>query len=265
MRISGQSNMNFLKTQMRWKPFLLCHLVAFLLLGSWLFAPTRAFWNLLDLRTFSYLNEALQTKPLTQIFWALTNVKSADAFGALFMAIFFLLYAFDAKNEERRLRVAQFLYLCLWGEIGILLSKEVLEVCMQKISFIRESPTLTFHNAVKLSQAIPWLKVKDVAKSCFPSDHAIILFQWFAFVLFFCPWRYRIAAFFWIAFFTMPRLIAGAHWLSDTLVGSISYVAILMAWATCTPLYGYLMNFFIQLTNKFHKEAKTAYEHTSAI
>ena len=245
--------MNLLEKRMRWTPFLLCHLVALLLLGSWFFPPTRLLWDKLDLYTFSCLNLSLQTKPLTQIFWALTNVKSADAFGAAFMAIFFLLYAFDAKGEERRLRVAQFLYLCLWGEIGILLSKEVVEIFMQKISFARASPTLTLDNAVKLSQAIPWLKVKDVAKFCFPSDHAIILFQWLAFVWFFCSWRYRIAALCWTLFFIMPRLVAGAHWLSDALVGSVSYVAILMAWATCTPLYGYIMNFLVKITCKFPK------------
>ena len=237
-------------TKMRWKAFFLYHLFALLLFTSWLFMPTRAVWDRLDLFAFSCLNLQLEMSPLAQIFWALTNLKSADLFGALFMGTFFVLYVIDGEHEERKRRISQFIYLCIWGEIGILLSKEFLAIVLQMIPFARECPTLVYSHAIKLSHAIPWLKVKDVAKSSFPSDHGEIIFQWLSFIWFFCRWRYGLVATLWSIFFILPRLVAGAHWASDMFVGSMTFVLILLAWATATPIYGYTMNFLDCITKK---------------
>jgi membrane-associated phospholipid phosphatase len=35
----------------------------------------------------------------------------------------------------------------------------------------------------------------------------------------------------------MPRLITGAHWLSDVIVGSGTITIVFLSWAFCTPLF----------------------------
>ena len=245
--------MNTYRPEMHWKAFSTLLLVAFCLLISWHIEITRSLWALLDHNVFCLFNLSLEGKPFSQIFWALANIRTADLFGVLFIVGFFLLYILEATGVERRIRISQFLYLCLWGEIGILVSKELLAPCLKSLGMTRVGPSLLYENAVLVSKAIPWLKVKDISFSCFPSDHAIIILQWLFFIFFFCPWKKRIIPLFTLVFFLLPRLFAGAHWASDILVGSIAYVSVIMAFALYTPIYGYTMNFLIRLTTTYPK------------
>jgi len=239
----------------QWKPFLFFHAAAACLLASWLFQPTRELWNALDAVVFRFLNSSLEGSPFWQIFWAIANVRITDLFGAIFMSSFFILYIMDGKkgSGERTERLAQFLYVCAWGELGILFTKEPLNDFLKMIHFARESPSLLFPHTIMLSDAVPWLKVKDFARGCFPGDHAEILLQWTAFVWFFCDKRYAIYATVWTTFFMMPRLVAGAHWASDAFVGSLSIVCVIMAWACYSPLYGYGMELLTKFINLFRR------------
>src|SRR6185295_3381125 len=186
--------MQISKPQFYWKRFLTCHAVILLLLASWFFPATRLLWDKIDQATFHWLNSLLKGNWLTQIFWALANVKRCDLFGAIFMASFFYMYVTDVEKDERRTRLAHCLFACIWGELGILFMKEVIYGWLQGIDFIRESPTMLYTNAVMLSESIPWLKVKDFARASFPSDHAEIVLQWNVMIFFFGGKRYGLLA-----------------------------------------------------------------------
>ena len=128
---------------------------------------------------------------------------------------------------------------------GLLLNilKEVLFRILVFVNFLRESPSVVLSDTIRLSEAIPWLKIKDSSHWSFPGDHAFIVLQWAAFIAFFCGRRYGIAAYISSLFFILPRLIAGAHWISDTIAGSFALTCIFMAWATATPLYAFIMHY----------------------
>jgi membrane-associated phospholipid phosphatase len=236
--------MSYFKEHMKWRPFLLYHLTALFLFLSWIFPPTAALWQKIDVTSFYFLNHSLEGHPLAQIFWALANVKITDLFGAVFMASFSLIYVFEEGKEVAKKRLAQFLYVCVWGEIGILFVKEVLFSFLVSINFLRESPTLVLSDTIRLSEVISWLKVKDHSHWSFPGDHAFIALQWAGFIAFFCGWRYGVLAYLSSIFFILPRLIAGAHWLTDAVVGSFSISIVILAWATTTPLYPFLIKYF---------------------
>jgi membrane-associated phospholipid phosphatase len=237
-------------SRMHWRPFILYHLAALLLVASWLFPPFQKHWDNIDEQVFYFLNSSLSGKPFVQIFWALANVKLTDLFGALFMTTFFLFYILDARGKERLERIAQFFFVLIWFEIGILFTKQVLNIVIHYMSFIRQSPTLVLDNPIMLSASVPWLKVKDIAQSSFPGDHAEIVLQWTAFIYFFCNWRYGTMASIGALFFILPRLIAGAHWFSDAAVGSTAVIFCVLAWATCTPLFGRTMSLLLKLIYK---------------
>lgn len=234
---------------MQWKPFLLVNLFALGLFASWFFPPTARFWCEFDQWAFRALNDSLQASPFTQVFWALANVKLADIFGALFMTTFSLLYVFDHGRESAKFRLAQFFYYLIWFELGILCLKEVLFHFLVAINFLRDSPSLLFKDTILLSGVAPWLKIKDSSHWCFPSDHAFIVLQWVGFISVYAGYRLGVIAFFSSLVFVLPRLIGGAHWASDVLVGSLPLALISLAWACFTPLYPFTMQYLERLSS----------------
>lgn len=243
------------------RTFLLLHLLAFLLLGSWLVPFTRRYWDIFDLAVFRLLNTSIVSSPITQFFWAIANVRFVDIFGAIYTTTFFLLYVFE-KKEKRPLRLAQFIYLCFWMEIGILLSKEGATWLLKSINFMRDSPSYLYHCPVLLSKVAPWLVVKDCSHCSFPSDHALIALQWASFIWFFCGTRLGLLALISATFFVLPRLIAGAHWITDLLIGSMTMILILLAWSTCTSIYPTLMAVFEKWTRKIFRQKDGSHEST---
>ena len=230
--------------------FLGYHIAALLLLGSLLLPPTDALWEQFDTWCFSMLNGSVHNRPIAQIFWALANVKITDLYGAFFMLSFSLLYVFEKGRIVARERLAQFFYILIWGEIGILSAKEVVYPLLKWCDQMRPSPSAVITPIVALSKVVPWLKVKDVSHCSFPGDHALLVLQWAAFISFFAGWRYGIVAFLSSIFFILPRLIAGAHWVSDGLVGSLFLVLVILAWATCTPVYPWGMRLLQKISAK---------------
>lgn len=228
--------------------FFLYHAVALILFLSWYLPVSNPVWQYIDVASFRFFNGLLVDRPFMQIFWALANVKITDLFGALFMAGFSLMYVFDAGKKAAVRRLAQFFYICIWWEIGILILKKVIVRSFEAWGFMRDSPTTLFQDAIRLSEVIPWLKIKDISNSCFPGDHAFIVLQWAGFVSFFCGWRYGLVAYCASVFFVLPRLIGGAHWLSDAVCGSLPLTLIFLAWGTATPLYTYGMKYLEQFS-----------------
>lgn len=233
-----------------WRPFFLTLLSAILLLASWFFPPTANFWTAFDGWAFHFLNDAVRDKPLTQIFWALANVRIADLFGAVFILGFSLLYVFDKGKQEAVCRLAQLFYYLIWFEVGMLFLKEVLFHILVAVNFLRDSPSLVFSDTVLLSQAVPWLKIKDSSRWSYPSDHAFIVLEWAAFIWVYSGWRLGGLAFVSSWFFILPRLIGGAHWISDVLVGSLPIALVFVAFACFTPLYSFGMRYLERLSKK---------------
>ncbi len=239
---------------MHWKPFLFIHTISIFLLATWLWPASFIYWKSLDVAAFQFLNLSLIDAPISQIFWAIGNVRAVDLIGAIFMILFMALYASDVPvGKERTLRIAHAIFICIWFEIGILFTKEGVDAFIQYNHFMRNSPTVDFSDAVMLSDAIPWLKVKDVSRSCFPGDHAEILIQWALFIFAVCGTRYGLLATPIALFFILPRLVGGAHWLSDALVGSLSIALSVLAWAMYSPLHRYTMQFSLWIVNTIQK------------
>ena len=227
------------------------------MLASLFSPPTDAMWRAFDTAIFRFLNNAVVGHPVQQAFWAVANIKITDIFGAAFLLSSFLIYAFEGQGVERRRRFAQLMYALLWFEISILVCKQVYTPICEGHGLSRHSPTLVIQDALMLSEIVPWAKIKDSSYFCFPADHASIVFQWCAFLWFFAGWRRGASVLLCSLFFLLPRLISGAHWTSDLIVGSGSVVLVALAWALHTPLYDWIMNRFCRLV-RGDKEAAYA-------
>ena len=62
-------------------------------------------------------------------------------------------------------------------------------------------------------------------------------------------WRFAIAAWLYAGFF-IPRLITGAHWLSDVVMGSGGITLFFLSIAFCTPLAHNISSYFVRIFNK---------------
>ncbi len=223
--------------------FLSFHLIgAILLLSLWIPITRDFFWNQIDRATFYFLNSSIEGHPLLQIFWALANIKITDLYGACFFVSSFLLYIFEAEDKEtRRLRCGYLIFTLLWFEVSILFTKQLLTPICEYYKIARHSPTVVLPDTIRLSLFTPWAKIKDVSHFCFPSDHAVIMLQWSMFFTFFAGWKRGLVVSLFSIVFILPRLISGAHWISDILVGSLSIVLIVFAWATQSRIYPVMM------------------------
>jgi Kdo2-lipid A phosphotransferase len=105
----------------------------------------------------------------------------------------------------------------------------------------RISGTFEYPEALRISQLVP-VAAKDTASDSFPGDHGLILLLFAGFVSFFMPRSYGISASIMMIAFTLPRLMSGAHWLTDEIVGALSIGVILLSWMLATPLHRWALD-----------------------
>lgn len=221
----------------RWRPaaFAGWTLVALLLFASWCWPPTRALWDRADHLFFVALNGRLDGRSGWQAFWAAANLRVIDLVCAGVMLAFVL--RADFVFERRGLRAALCLLLCLMA-LAVLLRTAFDFGVVRPLQLTRVSASLTEPDAVRLSLRFPqWpLEVKDASATSFPGDHAALLLTW-ALFLSLQARGWRLAAV-WavVLLFSLPRLVAGAHWLTDDVVGGLAVALPAVALGSFTPL-----------------------------
>jgi len=158
----------------------------------------------------------------------------------LIMLLFFLFNIMWASRQLKMRKVAELIFSCAF--IALIIHIVNGSFFTDFIHILRSSPTLEDTGAFRLSHVIEWTKVKDHSRRSFPSDHAVtaILFTCLSFHLLgrkigFISIPYAI-------FFCLPRLIAGAHWITDIVIGSVSIALITTSLAFGTPFANTCIN-----------------------
>lgn len=220
---------------MKWKPLLLCHVAIAVLLGSFLWPPARTIWGSLDTAVFKSLNHTLEGHPWVQLFWAFVNHRKADLVEDAVFLLFFILAIKAAPKEKRLRRAAEFIFcIALAGSLIYYVNRTLLR---EHVLIPRESPSLVVTPCVRLSKEVPWLLVKDETAASFPGDHATTLILFSVLYTYFAGRKLGAYACLYAIFRTLPRLIVGAHWFSDIVVGSGCLALFFLSWALCTPFH----------------------------
>ena len=222
----------------RWRvPGLIaCNLLAMILLASWRWPPARLLWDWFDAGVFHLLNAPLASNAAWAHIWAVCSMRPADLGVGLIMLGFLVKrnWIFTAAQVRRALYVLlAVLLLMLLIRVGLF--TELVKI----MHWQRASPSLTVDGAVRLTDLFPdWSRdwhIKDAAGSSFPGDHASVLLTWAIFLSPFTRgWR-RWLVWGLAMLFMLPRLVAGAHWLSDVLVGGLVLSLIAIGWGLYTP------------------------------
>lgn len=222
-----------------WHPlaFLLCHLLAAVLFSSWIYPPTRVYWDALDQQVFFSLNGMLAWGEPWPLIWAWANNRAMDIVFGVLMILFYLHLIFSGQQRQIMERMISFVLMCC---IILISAEGLLEYLQGLLNFSRQSPTLVLEPAYRLSELAPLVKAKDASGNSFPGDHGTVVFIWLAFVWLYAGWGHRWAALLLALLILLPRLVGGGHWLSDNLVGSGTLVLLYMAWFVATP-FAYLV------------------------
>lgn len=224
----------------KWKTLLFCHVLVTVMLTTLFLPSTKGFWEVIDVAFFKFVNGSLEGRPNWQVFWALANHKLADWVEDLCVLIFFFIYVKQAVRSLRPRKIAELLFCVLY--IGAIIYFVNRMLFRENLSIPRLSPTLVVDSSVRLSEHIPWLHIKDDSSKSFPGDHGTTALLFAASFTYLAGWRLGILASLYAAFLCMPRLITGAHWFSDVIVGSGSITLLFLGWAFCTPLFQTCVN-----------------------
>jgi membrane-associated phospholipid phosphatase len=212
-----------------WHPVpLIAGVVAVLVLfGSWLGQR----WSAADEAVFRYFNSQLGRGAATT-FWAITNWRPFDIVSAALIGAFVLAWLRQADAAELEERVAQFVGFCLL----LVAVKGIEHLLLYLLHYQRQSPSLAYADAIRLSRLVTWITVKDSGATVFPGDHAFVLFATVGFLRIHAGRAMGIAAALVLLPLAVPRLAGGAHWLSDVMVGGLCMAVLLLCAAYATPL-----------------------------
>lgn len=226
----------FINDQWRVRALITCHIIALLLLVSWLWQPTRQLWDALDLWLFHLLNDPVHAAGLWAHIWAIGSMRPVDAgVGVVMLAV--MLKA-GVVFEGSQVRRALFAFLVMLTVM--LLMRVLFADLVEYMGWQRPSASLVVEGSARLTEMFPaWEErwdLKDSASRSFPGDHASVLLIWAYFMSFFAR-GWRLALVWSIAVIGMlPRLVAGAHWGSDAFVGGVLLSLLGMTWGCHTPL-----------------------------
>jgi len=221
------------------------HLVMALLILSFIWTPTAMLWNKLDVAFFKLINGSLKSGESWQVFWACANHRMADWVEDVCILGFYILLLRNTAKQLRPKKGAEILFTILLIAGTILFINRKLFSSYLKIP--RISPTRAVEDSIRLSELVPWLHVKDGSSRSFPGDHATTALLFAASYTILAGWRLGLVAIVYGAFLCMPRMIAGAHWLSDVIVGSGCITIFVLSWAFCTPFANYCSEKFLRL------------------
>ncbi len=211
-----------------WKPAWLIagQLSALLLLFSWLLPSSHQIWVQLDTWFFWNMNGSMIDRPYWQYIMALANHRMADLLPASLVALLYLDFCYKgAKTGQVAVRITYgFTILMLLFATIIVFKFGIFELLLRHFALTdllpRKSATYVFDNTIRLDEIFPSINSKVTSKDSFPGDHATVLLFFTVFIRFYAGRIYAGVTFVLSLVFIMPRLIGGAHWLSDILVGS---------------------------------------------
>ncbi|MEQ4923977.1 phosphatase PAP2 family protein [Proteus hauseri] len=206
---------------------LIFNLCGLLIFCSWYFPAQHGFWLSLDSYIFYFFNQHILSDSFFATFVAYVNKRSFDLIILLAMGALYY-------NTFRKQNYTGKRHLIIVGLVMVI-SAVLINQIGQNIPIERPSPTLHFQDAHRVS-IVTGIPTKDASGDSFPGDHGLMLLIFCSFILRYLSFRSFLCALLITIVFSLPRVMAGAHWASDILVGSISLTLITTSWLLITPL-----------------------------
>lgn len=215
---------------------LLLNAAGLALFMSWYLPAQHGIWSTADSSIFHFFNQKLVESRAFLWLVALTNNRAFDGCSLLAMGCLMLSFWLKETPAGRRRIVMTGLVMLLTAVILNQLGQALLPVK-------RASPTLSFEHIYRVSELLH-IPTKDASRDSFPGDHGMMLLIFAAFMLRYFGKTAGAIGLLIALVFAFPRVMIGAHWLTDIVVGSLTVVLIGLPWCLMTPLSDRLIRLF---------------------
>lgn len=231
-----------------WRPLVLiiCNALAVLLLASWYSTWGQAFWAPLDQWVFYTFNGSLAEGKVWQGFWAVVNTKRFDYATALLILSLFSFHILNGNRQQIIQRTAA-------GALIVMAVVLTIQIAKNFLDYGRPGPSTTLEPSILLTQLVTGFDFKDTSGNSFPGDHGIALIMFTSLLWFFAGRSYGLIMAVVSALLMLPRMVVGAHWLTDNLVGSAYISLFALSWLLATPAHGYLVRWLTVPVEKVFK------------
>ncbi|MBJ9887549.1 phosphatase PAP2 family protein [Citrobacter sedlakii] len=215
---------------------LLLNAAGLALFMSWYLPAQHGIWSTADSSIFHFFNQKLVESRAFLWLVALTNNRAFDGCSLLAMGCLMLSFWLKETPAGRRRIVMTGLVMLLTAVILNQLGQALLPVK-------RASPTLSFEHIYRVSELLH-IPTKDASRDSFPGDHGMMLLIFAAFMLRYFGKTAGAIGLLIALVFAFPRVMIGAHWLTDIVVGSLTVMLIGLPWCLMTPLSDRLIGLF---------------------
>lgn len=203
---------------------------------SWYLPVNHGFWFPIDSGIFHFFNEQLVKSQVILWLVAITNNRAFD--GCSLLAMGCLMLSFWLKEDAAGRR-----RIIMIGLVMLLTAVVINQLAQGLMPVKRSSPSLFFPNVHRVSELLH-ISTKDASKDSFPGDHGMMLLIFSSFMLRYFGKKAFAVALIIVVVFAFPRVMIGAHWLTDIVIGSLSAVLIGAPWCLMTPLSDRLIVLF---------------------
>jgi membrane-associated phospholipid phosphatase len=217
-------------------------------LATWLFPVTRTWWDRLDFAVFRAMNRSLEIGFEWQLFWAITNIRAMDALPAILILTIFVDSIWGLRREAQNRSWA------LFGTLVLIVATAPFAmdaIVNSWLHYNRPSPTLVYDSAHRLSELVPWINTKDASPFSFSGNHAFILATITTYFWYVCRRNEAWLATAVAVVFVMPRLVSGAHWITDIVIGGVVPAFVITSIVYATPLYRLVAVLFYPIVQFF--------------
>ena len=184
----------------------------------WFLPETRKFAKSLDRNAAIWLNQTLSYSRAWQLLWGYLNHQHETWLNVVFMLGLNIVGIFALPKPSRAQATALVLYFWLAFQLVLLVTHLIFSDWLE---IQRNSPSMVIAPWLILSDLLNMENLKVYSHSCFPAGHVLVLVFWAQFSLLYSVRWVRNLVLLTVVVLTLPRLISGAHWLSDVVFTAI--------------------------------------------
>lgn len=231
MNWKHQGDLSFSKNDWNVRGFVFCISAAIFIYVSFFYTPLHSLWEEIDDLVYYTLNGSLADGGAWAQGVAFANSKLYDALSAVLLIFILAAFALAGWGDNLKKRLAAVLFMGLYITIITFVRRK-----SGIMEYGRPSPSAEdLFPFIDLTGMYPQYKPKVLSANAFPSDHGVFCILFVTFFWFYAGWRWGVGVLLLMPFFLLPRMISGAHWLSDTAVGGVAFGLPVIATVFHTP------------------------------
>ena len=162
-----------------------------------------------DKETVYSLNGTLNWNKYWVFFWGYLN-HFYETYLNIIPITAIIILALKLSKVGLKDGMLKFFYYIITLELVLYFSKEIFD-------YIRLSPSYYFNDFVSIIKLLGNENLKCTSHHSFPSGHSLAYFYFFFYIKTFKIDRLTLISLALAIFFSIPRVISGAHWVSDIL------------------------------------------------